>query len=376
MKIVLVSRSWPSNERSGVSLAAREHLVLLSEAGHQVSIVGAHKELINEEVPAAARFHIASSGSGSLYSPARFDSCLLEEIFHKCSPDVVLVEAWQTALTEGAIDVAAKLGVPVVMLSHGISVHPYSWCLSDLLRALGWLWYSWRVLPSRIMKLSVLAVLDEFSNSQRFYDRILAKRLLIPVQSYTNAPVNWRRGSALPKDRNRQVLVVGYFSAVKNQLAALRVLALLQSDLKMCFVGKRSGSYYAECVALVHKLGLGDQVLFLQDDECDLADQMANSLVVLSTSKTEVLPLTLLEAMASGTPFVATPVGAVPSLAGGLIAADEKLLAESISTLVLQTEIWQSCARAGIAAYERTYTRDSVGLALEQILKKATDRQL
>lgn len=376
MRICIVSRSWPSNERSGVSLVAAEHAQHLSNAGHEVFIVGAYKEVLSERSPAVACFHMPASGSGALYSPACVDRLSFSDIFRNCCPDVVLIEAWQTALTDAAIDVAAELGLPVVMLSHGVSVHPYTWRPIDVLRSLGWSWYKKCVLPRRLKKLSVLAVLDEKSDSPRFYDRMLAQRLHISVEGYTNTPVNWHRGGSSPEERLPRILVVGYFSPVKNQLAAIRVLAQLQSDLKMCFVGKRSGSYYAKCVALVHKLGLNDRAVFLQDDECDLADQMASSLAVLSTSKTEVLPLTLLEAMASGTPFVATPVGAVPSLAGGLMAADEKSLAVSISTLVLQPQIWQSCARAGIEAYEKSYTKECVGLALERILKKAIDQSL
>jgi len=369
MKIVLISRSWPSNERSGVTLAAREHVQLLSEAGHQVFIVGAYKEVLNEEVPASGRFHVPASGSGALYAPARLDSRLLADILHECSPDVVLVEAWQTALTEGAIDVASQLGVPVVMLSHGISVHPYTQRLPDLLRAIGWFWYRACILPRRLKKLSILAVLDVISDSPRFYDRVLAQRFNIPVQSYTNAPANWRRGSLLPDGRKRQVLVIGYFSSVKNQITAVQVLSRLPGGISMCFVGKRAGSYYAECVALVNKLGLGDRVRFLEDGECDLSEEIASSLVVLSTSRTEVLPLTLLEAMASGTPFVATPVGSVPSLPGGLLACDEDSLAESVSKLVSQPELWQSCARDGISGYESHHTRANVGIALDRILQ-------
>ncbi len=371
MKIAVVSRSWPSNERSGVSLIAAEHVKYLFNAGHRVCIIGAYKEVLSEGSSGVVCFQVSASGSGALYSPACVDRHPLFDIFRNFCPDVVLVEAWQTALTDAAIDVAAELGLPVVMLSHGVSVHPYSWRPLDVLRSLGWSWYKLFVLPRRLKKLRILAVLDQKSDSPRFYDRMLAQHLHIPVERYTNAPVNWHRGNSNPEERLPQILVVGYFSAVKNQLAAIRVLAQLQSDLKMCFVGKRSGPYYSKCVALVHKLGLYDRVVFLQDDECDLADQMANSLVVLSTSKTEVLPLTLLEAMASGTPFVATPVGAVPSLAGGLMASDEKSLAASVSELALQPQLWQSCVRAGIEAYENNYTGEFVGLALERILKKA-----
>lgn len=373
MKITVVSRSWPSNEKSGVALAAAEHVRLLAEAGHAVTIIGAHQAVVDETLPVIARFHVPAKGSGALYAPARINRGMLRDVLNRAEPDLILVEAWQTALTDAAVDAAHELGLPVIMISHGISLHPFTQRAPDVLRAWAWTWYRLFTLPRLVRRLSGLAVLDMESKSPRFYDRDLALRLKTSVVPITNSPVNWRLGSKTPEERRRQIILVGYFSSVKNQLGALPVLAGLPKDLTLCFVGGRSGAYYDKCVSAAKAMDLSSRVRFLEDHECDLAQEIAESLVLLSTSVTEVLPLTLLEAMASGTPFVATPVGAVPSLDAGLLADRCEAQRDAIIRLASDPQLWTRKAQEGRTEFERRYTREAVRDSLLKIVEFAIE---
>lgn len=170
MNITVVSRSWPSNERSGVSLVAALHVKVLQELGHKISIIGSNK-LIDKETICHDKTYIRASGSGSLYSPARIDRNELRSCLIKSSPDLVIVEAWQTALTDSSIDIAYDLNIPVLMISHGISIYPYSLRLSDLIRFLAWWPYKVRKLSSRIGKLSAITCLDSYSVAPEYFCR-------------------------------------------------------------------------------------------------------------------------------------------------------------------------------------------------------------
>lgn len=356
MRITLISRSWPSVERSGVSLIAAQHLISLVSAGHIVSIIGSKIDISKEQLPAAAMYYVASKGSGALYSLARVDTVALKDALLKSSPDLVIVEAWQTALTDAAVDVAYELNLPVLMISHGVSLHPYTMRFRDIIRSLGWFFYRMHSLPRLMSRISVLTTLDEFSNSSRFFDRDLARKLHIPICSLVNAPVNYTEIAVPFKDRKRQVLVVGYFSDVKNQLAALEILSKLPSEIHLRFIGQRSGAYYLKCRKRAEELGLISRVIFSQDDDCDLASEIANSFVVLSTSVTEVLPVALLEAMASGTPFVSTPVGAIPSIGCGVIASSLEEFQKAIRSLASDYYYWSSISERGRKTYVERYT--------------------
>ena len=371
MRILLISRSWPSHEHSGVSLAAESHLRMLKEIGHEVSIVGSDPGLQNIKCDSSKSYYIYSRGTFALYSLPRIDLKALKTILLKESPDLVIVEAWQTVLTDCSIYMAYKHGFPVLMISHGVSLDPFLKGFKWRLRSLGWFHYKRFILPGLIKKLSMLTTLDEDAASSRFYDRDLARRIGVPVIMLPNSPVNYSNRQ-LPRNlRRMQIIVVGYYSAVKNQMGALDVAYSLRDyDVSLLFVGPKKGSYYSECVRKVEAMKL-DKVIFADDQHCDLNREVGESILLLMTSVTEALPITLIEAMASGTPFVATPVGAVPSLAGGLMGQNTPDLTNQIKRLLNDRELWQQLSEAGFNQYKQQYTSAQVSAALARAVGMA-----
>lgn len=333
---------------------------MLSDYGHDIFIIGSHNGVLTVNLPVSSRTYVPARGSGSLYSPARTDRKLLASALRQSSPDVVVVEAWQTALTDAAVEVASTLGLPVLMISHGSSLHSFSSRPMDVLRSWAWAPYRWFVLPRLISRLSVITTLDDSVASDRFFDRDLARHLGVPVLPLVNAPVNWTQLFHIREERKLQVLVVGYFSPIKNQMGALEIAAHLPPSLKFLFVGPKQGRYYECCVRRSFELDLTTRVSFVEDSECDLANEMSRSLVVLSTSVTEALPLTLIEAMACGTPFVATRVGAVPSLRGGLHADDVEGMRNAVQSLVESQSIWQNLSNEGRRQHTDFFSREHV----------------
>jgi glycosyltransferase involved in cell wall biosynthesis len=280
-------------------------------------------------------------------------------------PQLVITEAWQTALTDTAVELAHELEIPSLMVSHGVSLHPFTGKIRDRARALAWLFYRYYRLPRLMRKLSAMTSLSELAHSPRFYDRDLAKRLGTPVHPLGNFAVNCRAPVLARTQREAKILVVGYFSAVKNQLSALEVLRLLPAALCLVFVGPRVGAYYEACVSRAAALGLLPRVRFLEDSECDLAEEIGTSLMLLSTSVTEALPICLLEGMASGTPVVATPVGAVPDLGAGLLSSSPAGQANSAVALWQDSALWEQESRKGQSAYEARFSRERVKHDLE-----------
>ena len=161
--------------------------------------------------------------------------------------------------------------------------------------------------------------------------------------------------------RKPQILVIGYYSRIKNQLDAVDLAATIPQGFNFKFVGPKHGSYYKKCVHRVATLGIKEKVFFLDDSECNLAEEISNSLLVLSTSITEALPITLIESMAAGTPFVATDVGAVSSLKGGIIAYGILDMRKHLLRLLIDHEIWNKLSLQGREKYYESYTESIVG---------------
>ena len=347
-------------------MAAATHVELLIESGHEVSIVGSFTSIINENLSFASKYFVSSDGTGSIYSAARVDSNTLENIILKENPDLVLVEGWQTALTDAAIDVSKRLGFSVMVVSHGVSLHRFSFSIIDFLKAIAWLPYRY-TFCKRLSGLKLLTALDLKSNSLRFYDRMIAKKMSIPLCELGNTAVNYIESDKQPlAARKKQILIVGYFSPIKNQMGMVNVIAKLPYDIKVIFVGPRKGRYYQKCYKKIIDMELAGRVSFCQDNEINLARELSLSLAVLLLSKTEVLPLTLLEAMASGTPFVASPVGAIPSLEGGLLVYDSDEASQAIVKLVQSPDLWNELSKKGLNFFNKHYSRKIIK---KQLLK-------
>lgn len=361
LRIVVVSRSWPSHDRSGLPIAASMHVKCLAEAGHSVIIIGSSSSIFLEDLPVLHRLHIPAHGSGALYSPTKIDLCSLETKILGLNPDIVLVESLQTALTDGTILACNKLNIPVLLISHGISVSLYNKGITSILRSLAWLPYRFIVLPRLLNYVSAMTTLSTSSNSERFLDRDIAKQYGKPIFYLPNSPHHLSKDSVPRHNRLRQILVIGYFSYIKNQKQALQLLSKLNCDqASLLFIGNRAGSYYRMCVSLAQKLGISHRTRFMTDSDVSISFEISRSYIVLSTSITEVLSLVLLEAMASGTPFVATDVGANSELRGGIVTSSFLEQLDAIQSLFDNPVLWDGLSRAGRSHYKSDYTLESV----------------
>ena len=373
-KILVVSKTWPSDGKSGVSLASAQHVEMLIELGHQITILGSNALVLNEKLNVKDIRYIPASGSGSLYSPARVNISTIDDLLRNNFFDLIITEAWQTSLTDKFIDRGFFFKIPILMISHGVSLHPFNLSFLNIVRSLGWLYYSIFILPKLMKKLSAITTLDMHSNSSRFFDRKLALKNSIPVIEVVNSPIHIFHKYIQRKNRKNQVLIVGYFSPIKNQLFALKILRNLHPDINFKFIGNKSGDYFESCLSYVNKHSLQNRTIFLSDSECDLAEEIASSLMILSVSITEALSIVLVEAMANGTPFVATPVGAVESMGAGILCSNLNEFMQSISSLTINSDMWESYSKLGVIECSNKFTYTRVKASLQSAVEIALNK--
>jgi glycosyltransferase involved in cell wall biosynthesis len=352
-------------------MAAR-HAETLIASGFDVSIIGSYKSIHREIIPVKNKAHIASSGNGSLYSPSKVDISSLSRTIDSFAPDVVIVEAWQTALTDATISICYSKRIPVGMISHGISLKPVTYSFKQILKSIFWLPYRFFKFEKNIQKLSLISCLDLISDSNRFYDRDRALTLGVPVNLLVNSPYHIGSSAVSRRDRKSQILVIGYFSPIKNQMEAIKMLKHIPEGIILRFVGNKVGSYYKNCKKYALSAGLEDRIVFSDDSECNLPDELARSLLVFMPSLTEVLPLTLLEAMAAGTPFVASSVG-VTSLKGGHYLPSANLRRAAVQELIERDDKWSDLSSQGIDHYKKFYSKDVLDRQLIEFVCALSD---
>jgi glycosyltransferase involved in cell wall biosynthesis len=146
---------------------------------------------------------------------------------------------------------------------------------------------------------------------------------------------------------------VARLSAEKDFPTLLHAMNLARKEapeLKLRLVG--DGPERPRLEALANELGLHDCVEFRGDCR-DVPQQLAGAAMYVSSSVTEGISLTLLEAMAVGLPVIATAVGGNPeivedSLTGRLVpASNPEKLAAALVDLSRRPELWRTWGEAG-----------------------------
>ena len=132
--------------------------------------------------------------------------------------------------------------------------------------------------------------------------------------------------------------IIGRLAPIKNMDMALRVLALLQhKNIHLIVVG--DGTERAILEQRANQLGIAEKTHFW-GWETDVAKIYSGIDMLLLTSKNEGTPVTIIEAMASRVPVVATRVGGVPDVIqhgeSGFLCKldDDKKMAEQITFLL------------------------------------------
>ncbi len=150
-------------------------------------------------------------------------------------------------------------------------------------------------------------------------------------------------------------------------LQAASLLGQEALDFEILIAG--DGPERASLFALRDQLGLNRVVTFLGElDASAISAHLGNSDLFVLPSRTEALPVSLIEAMASGLPVVATDVGGVAeALRGGaaglLVPPDSpSLIAQALHRLLTREEDRANFARAAFQAYAEGPYSEEVAL--------------
>jgi len=143
-------------------------------------------------------------------------------------------------------------------------------------------------------------------------------------------------GVAIPKDSRASkssvftIAHVAHLTPAKNQQMALAVATRLRAELpafRWLLIGDASSAYGKACHEAIDRLGLKEHVV-LTGERSDVASILATAHVGVLTSRSEGLPVALLELMAARLPVVVTDAGDCGALVrasggGAVVACDD-----------------------------------------------------
>lgn len=379
---VLISTWTYPPQQNGVSHVAQAHACGLANLGHDVTVVTCYdpnRDCDDQNVK-LVQFNIGGNWTPrSIFNHFHGDIRGYQDYIADFTGDVIMFHCTTAWSTDLVLKIIPRIPAKTILISHGVSFN-----LGSFKRRMAWKLYTWRLY--RIYKtFDHIVFLSRRSDNNRFMDKLIMERKAFdrwsvipngtsPALFKSNTP-DFRKTYNIDPSK-KIILCVANYSTMKNQEMALDAfLRSRQKDAVMIFIGSEMNEYArnleTKAKSLKNKTG---RILFLAGLEPEMifaAYKTAD--LFLHPSKTEVQPLVVLDAMASGTPFISSNVGCVDELPGGIVARSEKDMSEKINILINDDLILEKIKKAGLSACKNLYNWDTIvsnyDLLIDNVLK-------
>lgn len=149
---------------------------------------------------------------------------------------------------------------------------------------------------------------------------------------------------------NTQLLHIGRFNEQKNHqglLQAFQRIGKAYPDCRLTLLG--DGELRERVEVYAKELGIFEKVSFL-GSQSNVYPYLQNADVFLLPSKYEGMPMTIIEAMGTGLPVVASAVGGVPDMltdgeSGILVPCDPDAVCQAVSRLLADEDLRETLGR-------------------------------
>lgn len=146
---------------------------------------------------------------------------------------------------------------------------------------------------------------------------------------------------------------VANYSFRKNQILALR--AFYQANLpnsELWMIGSQVNDYYNFLIKENERLSKNKQSkvkIFVELDRKETIEKISKADISILSSISEHLPVTILEGLAAGLPFISTDVGVVSSIPGGIVCKTESDLSLAMIKLYEDNILRKQLAEIGFS---------------------------
>ena len=172
----------------------------------------------------------------------------------------------------------------------------------------------------------------------------------------------------------KYAICVSNYIERKNQEMLIRAVYQTKiSELKLVLIGSEETQYFKVLGELNRELaeenGVNKVELLTNVSRDKTVEYIKNATVYLLGSKWEAFPISIVEAVASGVPYISTAVGCVASLPGGVIIKSETEMAEWIDTFMENEVLREKYVTEGLCYARENLTIESKVTQLEKLMQ-------
>lgn len=344
MKVIItVNTYYPLND--GVQFVTQYHAEGLVKKGHNVTVV---TRKINN-LPIYEVFNgvkIVRVEAYTKHTIHRGDKKLYQNKILELTnnADVLINVCAQTATTDWVYDILEKINCKKVLYMHGMisyewskyNFKSFSTVLSKFLNNIRWKIY-YKNSISYFKKYEGTIHLHEFDDAYKFFK----KKSITNCAVIENAAADifFDSPNSLHKNQSdNYIICVANYIELKNQELCLESFYKSSiSNFSLIFIGNSETPYYNKLIKknkdLIKKFGKKDVKFLKNINREDVIQYIRNAKIYLLGSNTEKYPVSIIEAMASGIPFISTNVGCVKFLPGGVVINNSNEMAYWINKL-------------------------------------------
>jgi glycosyltransferase involved in cell wall biosynthesis len=357
VKILLTTPTYPPFN-SGLGNVVFQQAQELVKSNFEVIIATYGKER-NSHVDTHLGVNIEEfsiTGADHFLRPIKGDIESYIEFLTTSTFDAIIMHAWQNWATDLIFHNIKSISGRKLLYSHCISTNTFFWQqpIRSTIRYLSWRPYYWD-LAAKLSQLDAIIFLSDCCDIDRFADVTIAKKTGI---NYSVIPNSLSRnlldflkggcGHSTPRDR---LISVGSYDWQKGHDFVLRAYA--KSDYKnkmpLHFFGQQNTAYLGLLKKIATKYGLNSDFVHFHTGVSgnDLLHEYCKSALFISGSHTECQPLVILDAMGTGTPFIARSTGCISSMSGGVPVNSSDNAALAINNLLANRRKWKTLSRSG-----------------------------
>lgn len=394
MKIAISSDTFPP-QIDGVSSVASQLAETFSDRGHQVCVVTVSRHKRKDQPrETSSKFEIVRLPSipALVYSGHRVAIPIGETVrrIKKFSPDIIHTHT-PFSVGWGACQAAKKLGVPLVGTHHTFYDHYVKHIKMDF----RWMKkLSWKFIVGYYNHCDLVV-----SPTRSLADTLKEHGLKSPVEIIPNPidaelfkPVSSKKSKDEAKKalgvRGKSLVYMGRVSYEKSIDQAIRAFVLAAEelpDIQLVIIG--DGPETKKLKILVKHLGIKDKVIFTGFLKVrELVEALQANELFITASKSENMPISILESMACGLPIIAPSALGIPEIVksgvnGFLSAPDRpKEMAKNILELMgsdVLLEKFSAASRELSLAYSREHIAEMHETAYQKVInsgKQTADR--